>query len=68
MTTNELKDELKAVAEKCDSTREQQAVAGILFSLLGAMYLDSQMALLDHVSTFSRQQLNDIQRHRASMN
>lgn len=65
MTNKELELELRALADKCDESRPQQAIKSVLYGVIGAMAARREEALMNHSAIFAE---NEIKRLTASRN
>lgn len=57
MTFDELREQIHAITEQCDKSREQQAVRSILLTLQSAMLTRRHEALMQHVCDFAQREL-----------
>ena len=57
MTFDELREQIHAITEQCDQSREQQVIKSILLSLQSAMLTRRHEALMAHVCDFSEREL-----------
>lgn len=65
MTKLELEKEIVGLAERCDDSREQQAIKSVLYGLLGAIASNRERELMNHSVLFSE---NEVRRLTASRN
>lgn len=57
MTFNDIQEQIHAISDQCDQSRDQQIVKAILLSVQGALASGRHEALMKHVCDFSEQEL-----------
>ena len=60
MTRDELIDKLKALAEEAQENEETLAAAGVLFSLVGAMYANDENILCEVAAFHSQMMIKNL--------